>query len=266
MWRNRLNGGRPVAVPLEFHRVSQSRIDMPQERIADVLLSEISSFAERLQRQHPLMQAALEGRVGPITVAQYLAGVRCLLEHTPIHLETAASVALQQNQPEFVDYFEHKRGEEQGHARWAESDIAELERTFGVTVLGVPSSMQGMVAFLGEVVRHQPCHYPAYILLAEHLTVQAGGLWVKALGDHCGIPLSALSSVAQHVELDQFHVAEGRDEVNYLLRNLRDAGPVLRTLRRAMSHFEAFCDELSLSVASRPALSALSDATPPLLQ
>lgn len=239
---------------------------MPQERIADLLLSEISSFAERLQCEHPLMQAALQGRVAPITVGRYLAGVRCLLEHTPIHLEAAARVALQQGLLELVEYFKRKQREEYGHARWAESDLLELEQAFGVTVSGVPSSMLRMVAFLGEVVRHQPCHYSGYILLAEHLTVQAGGLWIKALGDHCGIPLSALSSIARHVELDQFHVAEGREEINHLLRNVRDAGPFLETLRRAMSHFEAFCDELNLSVEDRPASLARCAATPSLPQ
>jgi len=226
---------------------------MPLERIADLLLAEISGFAERLQREHPLMQAALQGRVAPVTVARYLAGVRCLLEHTPIHLGTAASVALQQGLPELVEYFEHKLREEEGHARWAESDLAELDRAFGVTASDVPSSMLSMVAYLGEVVRYQPRHYPGYILLAEHLTVRAGGVWVKALGDHCGIPLSALSSIAKHVELDQFHVAEGRDEINHLLHDIEDPEPLLETLQCAMSHFEAFCDELNLSVERKAA-------------
>jgi len=239
---------------------------MPEQRIADLILAEVSSFAERLQREHPLMQAALQGRVAPLTVARYLAGVRCLLEHTPIHLETAATVAREHGPPELVEYFRHKRREEDGHARWAESDMAELERVFGVSASEVPSSMLSMVAFLGRIVRNQPCHYPGYILLAEHLTVQVGGVWVKALGDHCGIPLSALSSIAKHVELDQFHVAEGRDEINHVLRSLDEPAPLLETLRGAMSHFEAFCDELAQSVDRKPPQIARRNMTQPASQ
>lgn len=224
---------------------------MPQERIADRLLAEISDFADRLQREHPLMQAAFEGRVTPNTVVSYVTGVKYLLDHTAVHLETAARVAVQHDWCELSEYFKHKQTEEEGHARWAESDLVELERAFGVTASGVPSSMVSMVAFIGEVVQYQPCHYPGYILFAEHMTVQAGGVWVKALEDYCGIPLSALSSIAKHVELDRLHVAEGKDEINHVLRDVTDAGPFLETLRRAMSHFEAFCDELNLSVARK---------------
>lgn len=233
---------------------------MPHERIADLFLAEISSFADRLQREHPLMRAALQGRVAPVTVARYLSGVRCLLEHTPIHLHTAASAALQQGLPELVEYFEHKLREEEGHARWAESDLEEMQRAFGVTASDVPNSMLNMVAYLGEIVQHQPCHYPGYILLAEHLTVRAGGVWVKALGDHCGIPLSALSAISKHVELDQFHVAEGREEIDHLLHHIEDPRPLLETLRRAMSHFEAFCDELNLSVERKATPTLRRDA------
>lgn len=225
---------------------------MSQTRIADLLLAEISGFAQRLQRGHPLMQAALEGRVSPGTVARYLAGVRCLFEHTPMHLETAASVAGQCDLPELVAHFRHKQREEDGHSAWAESDLVELERVFGVTAVGVPNSMLRWVAFTGEIVRTQPCHYLVYMLFAEHITVQAGTAWVKALADHCSIPLSALSSIAKHVELDQFHAAEGRDQINRLLGHVADPGPFVDTLRRSMYHFEAFFDELNLSVAQRP--------------
>ena len=225
---------------------------MAQERIADLLLTEISSFAERLRREHPLMQAALQGRVTPNTVVSYLAGVRCLLAHTPIHLETAASVALQHDLPKLVEFFKHKQREEEGHVRWAESDLMELERAFGVTATGVTNSMLRMVAFLGTIVQTRPCHYLGYILFAEHATVQVGAVWVKALGDRCGIPLSALTSIARHVELDQLHVAEGRDEINHLLNHVTEPGPFVETLRCAMSHFEAFCDELHLSVETPP--------------
>lgn len=233
---------------------------MPPERIADLLISEISSFAERLQREHPLMQLALQGRVTPSTVGSYLAGIKCLLEHTPIHLEIAASVSLQHGLLELAEYFEHKLREEAGHARWAEDDLDEMQRAFGITASGVPNSMQNMVAFIETLVRNQPCHYMGYILFAEHMTVEAGGVWVKALGDHCGIPRSALSSVAKHVELDQLHVAAGREEINHLLGHVRDAAPFLATLRCAMSHFEAFCDELNAPAERKPAPTTRRDA------
>ena len=221
---------------------------MSQVRIADLLLREISGFSDRLQLEHPLMEAARRGRVSPSTVASYLAGIRYLLEHTPVHLDAATKAALTLDAPELATFLQHKRCEEEGHARWAESDLEELQRNFGVVAAPVPASMIRMVAFIGSIVRSNPFHYLGYILFAEHATVQAGMTWVKALEDHCGIPLSALSSIAKHVELDQFHVAEGRDEVNHLLRDVLDPAPFLRTLQGAMSHFEAFCDELWCSV------------------
>lgn len=239
---------------------------MQEERIADLLIAQISSFAERLQREHPLMQAALQGRVTPNTVASYLAGVKCLFEHTLIDLDTGARIAGEHNLPELVEYFKHKHREEDGHWRWAESDLVELERVFAVTAPEVPNSMLRWVAFTGEVVRTHPYHYLAYVLFAEYITVLTGGAWVNALGDRCGIPLSALSCIARHVELDQFHVAEGREEINHLLRRVTDPEPFVDTLRRAMSHFEAFCDELNLSVHRRSVRPAWRDAAQPVPQ
>lgn len=224
---------------------------MSEAGIAELLLAEISRFADRLKEQHPLMDAARRGRVRPVTVVSYLSGVKFLLEHTPIHLEAAANSAVAQGAPEVAAFFMHKEREEQGHARWADSDLGVMQQVFGVEPSGVPESMARMVGFIGEVARRTPLHYLGYILFAEHATVQAGATWVKALEEHCGIPLSALSSIAKHVELDQFHVVEARDEVNHLLREVCEPAPILSTLRGAMSHFEAFCDELALSVDLR---------------
>jgi hypothetical protein len=233
---------------------------MPQERIADRLLSEISAFAARLQNEHPLMEAARRGRVAPETVASYLAGIRYLLEHTPIHLELAVRTAGQRGLPDLVEFFKCKQREEDGHARWAESDLAELERACGATAAGVPSSMIRMVACVGDIARNRPEHYLGYILFAEHATVQAGEPWAEALRDHCGIPASALSSITKHVALDRFHVAEGKEEVNRLLCDVTDAGPFVDTLRTAMSHFDAFCDELNQSVDGSSELSRAAAA------
>lgn len=226
---------------------------MPQARIADLLIAEISDFAGRLQQRHPLMQAALEGRVNPRTVASYLAGIKYLFEHTPIHLEVAATVADQHGLPELVQHFVHKLNEEDGHERWAESDLVEVQRVFGVAAPAVPKSMLRWVAFTGEIVRTRPSHYLVYMLFAEHVTVEAGAAWVKVLGDRCGIPLSALTSISKHVDLDQFHAAEGKDQIDHLLGSVREQAPFFETLRHAMSHFEAFFDELNLSVDQQPA-------------
>lgn len=238
---------------------------MPREHIADLLLAEISAFAHRLQHQHPLMQAALQGRVTPRTVGSYLAGIKYLLEHTPVHLKVAATAASQRGFFELAEYFEHKLREEEGHARWAESDLQQMKRAFGVSASAIPNSMLEMVTYLGEVVENRPSHYPGYILFAEHMTVQAGGVWVAALAEHCGIPPAAMSSIVNHVELDQLHVAEGREEINRLLRHVEEPATVFVTLRRAMSHFEAFCDELHQSVARSTLAPATSCSAGPSL-
>ncbi|HEU5073278.1 MAG TPA: hypothetical protein VFU02_03880 [Polyangiaceae bacterium] len=219
---------------------------MSHEPIADVLTSEISGFANRLS-EHPLMEAARQGRVNPSTVASYLAGIKCLMAQTPIQLERAAQ-ALHADLPQLVAHFRQKQREEDGHSDWAQGDLVELERVFGITAAGVPNSMLSIVAFTSEIAENRPCHYLVYMLFAEHITVQLGEAWVNSLANQCGIPLSALSSIARHVELDRYHVAEGKDQINDLLRDVSEPWPFVDTVRHAMSHFEAFCDELALSV------------------
>jgi len=180
-----------------------------------------------------------------------LSGVQFLLEPPPLPVDAAPQAALREDAVEVAAFFKHKQQEEEGHARWAQSDLDVMHRVFGTKSAGVPNSMMRMVEFLGDVAQHAPLHYLGYILFAEHATVQAGAAWVQALEDHCGVPSSALSSIAKHVELDQFHVAEAKEEVNHLLRHVTNSGPFVRTLHGAMSHFEAFCDELNLSVEQR---------------
>lgn len=221
---------------------------MTHEPIGDLLAREITVFSQQLQGKHPLMAAAREGGVEPVTVASYLAGVKCLLEHTSDHLETAATAALENGWPELADFFKHKQQEEEGHSAWAASDLQEMGRLFGLDAAPVPDSIIRMIAFLGEIVRCRPAHYLGYILFAEQSMVQAGSIWAKALEEHCGIPRSALTAVTKHVELDQFHIAEGKDEINYLLRDIADPGPFVTTVHEAMSHLEAFCNELHRSM------------------
>lgn len=224
---------------------------MTKRSIAQLLSSEIENFSLRLRREHPLMAAAQQGKVEPTTVLRYLVGIRYLLRHSLPHLELASDLAASGGLVELAGFFRIKREQEAGHDIWAENDIAEMVRRYQLTCPEPPTSMTALVAYVETIIRKDPSHYLAYVLLAELFTVQAGTAWVEALVGRCGIPRSALTAISKHVELDQHHVAEGIREIDLLLGEVSDPEPILAALRGAMTCFEEFFEEL---YQSRPAL------------
>jgi hypothetical protein len=169
-----------------------------------------------------------------------------LVRHTPFHLSLARDSAEQWGDLELRRFFQHKLGEEHGHDQWAESDLKEMGAHFGSSVGATREPCRAILALVRDLeraIRVAPASYLAYILFAEYITVLMGPVWVDALREHCGVPADALSVVSRHAELDREHVAECVAEFDALLA-ASDAPRAFDTLRVAMSHFEAFCDEL----------------------
>lgn len=213
--------------------------------LTQALQREIEACAQRLHA-HPLLIAAQRGEVPPDTVAKYLSSVLFLVRHTPPHLGLAQKSAEQRGELALARFFRHKFGEEHGHDAWAESDLRELGSRFGASVGATGEPCRAILTLVGDLeraIRVAPASYLAYILFAEYITVLMGPVWVDALREHCGVPADALSVVSRHADLDREHVAECVSEFDALLAE-RDAPQAFATLSFAMSHFEAFCDEL----------------------
>jgi pyrroloquinoline quinone (PQQ) biosynthesis protein C len=220
---------------------------MNHTAIATLLKSEIVSFSNDLQANHPLMRSAIEGRVEPATVALYLSGVLYLLQHSRPHIAAAEEAAIRRRLLPLARFFGDKQGQEAGHDRWASSDLAAMVSRYGLDVPPVLSSMRELVRYNGDLAQNEPEHYLAYAFFAELFTVHAGEPWATALHKHCGIPEGALTSIFKHAELDKHHVAEAMSEIDALLGARVDTTSLLNALRGSMDRLARFFDELHVS-------------------
>jgi pyrroloquinoline quinone (PQQ) biosynthesis protein C len=212
--------------------------------ISEVLRKDIDEYARALRRS-PLLEEARAGRVTPAVVGRYLASIHYLLTQTPVHLALAQARALEHGRAALVHYFEQKLLEERGHHHWAEADQSRLAELFGEVAVQKPApTMIALVLNTRAIIERDPVLYLAYILFAEYFTVVIGPEWISALDEHCGIPVSALTAVHHHVELDKHHVAEGCREMDALVDDDRLHEPMRQALRDTMRHFSAFCDDL----------------------
>lgn len=212
--------------------------------IAKRLAREIESFADRMRSSHPLLSAAQAGRVSPPTVVAYLAGVRHLLLHTPIHFDMAQRRAATLGRSDVCRYMEQKKRDEAGHAKWAENDLLEMHRVFGLQEPKPCVTVSELVEYLGKLAQTEPTLYIPYVLFAEYFVVLAGPDWVEALQQRCGIPAKALTSITLHVELDRAHVSHALRELDDLIGEDEDPNRLVNALREAMSQFERFLDEI----------------------
>jgi hypothetical protein len=93
-------------------------------------------------------------------------------------------------------------------------------------------------------VVEEPALLLAYIFLAEYLTVVVGGRWLRLLEERCGISQAKVTVVANHVELDRDHVAEGMHVLDELAGG-RHLGPrMLEVVRESLRFYEAFWEEV----------------------
>jgi hypothetical protein len=213
--------------------------------IAQLLKADIDAYAKRMHRS-ALLRRAQNGDVPARTVLAYLSSVLHLIRYTPLHLERARVRAVALGDSTLAAYFETKAHAEQGHDRWALDDIAHISRTFRIPVPDAPMpSVVRLVHRLEAAIEKDPARYLAYILFAEYFQLLLGPEWLAALERNCGIPGSAMTVVANHIELDRKHVEDGLAEIDELVRDAARFPDLRETLRHSMAHFADFCDELA---------------------
>ena len=177
--------------------------------LSQKLKSRIEQYYEEFQKFSPLF---VEGRAGKLTaerIERLLYNFRYLVRHTPVHLTKGLQRARELEDPDLEDYFRDKLGEEEGHDAWAENDIKEIQKEFGIrNEESLSPRLVEMVDYLGKKAAEEPAEYLAYIFLAEYFTVLSTGNLLETLETHCGIPARLLSVLGNHAELDKKHVAD----------------------------------------------------------
>ncbi len=203
----------------------------------------VEKYAAESLSRNPIYVLSAEGKLEPDQLKYYLQGIEFLIRHTPIYLKRAHEVAQARNQSKLADYFNHKFEEEQGHDAWARADMERVSRA-GATNGDVPVSpaIQNLVMFLGNVIEEDPTLYVPYTFLAEYFTVLVGPTLVNSVTEKCGMG-DCVTVVANHVHLDQAHVAEGLETFDEIVP-LKQLESCLAVLDRAMVFYRAFGQEV----------------------
>ena len=127
--------------------------------------------------------------------------------------------------------------------------MAALSAMFGVSSPIEPArSIVDLLDYLRAMIAEEPTQYLTYILFVEYVTVLMGPDWLRLLDERCGIPISAMTVVGKHVELDKDHTAEALEEIDRLVEDPGNIERLRRALRTSMEYFDGFCFEISGSV------------------
>ena len=222
--------------------------------IADALRADIEKYAATRFRQNPFFRMTEEGALGRSCVRAYLQNIRYLVANTPVCLQRARQRANERGAIELEQHFIAKDAEENGHDKWAERDLQSIDDSgmlpVEVDTTGVSREMLELVDFIVKMIDRDPTLYLAYILFAEHLTVVMGPEWLALLDVRCGIPMSSMTVIANHVELDREHVEHALNEIDDLVGDPKMLYPMREALHGAMDHYELF---LRAIVATNPA-------------
>ncbi|MBL8741911.1 MAG: hypothetical protein JNK04_12475 [Myxococcales bacterium] len=198
-----------------------------------------------MRTTNPLFARAERGTLDAHHLVRYLANVRVLVLHTPLHLERAIDRATSLAKTELACHFKKKVGEEQGHDKWAERDVATVRAMIAQAVEGGrATTLDRIISFIEATIDEDPELYLSYILFAEHLIVLMGPTWLDHLETRCGIPRSAMTVIGNHAELDREHSEEGLEAIDALVRDPRKLPPMRRVLSDTVALFERFSAEV----------------------
>jgi hypothetical protein len=214
--------------------------------ISQVLKSDIDSYAAHVRETSTLLARARAGTLPVSAVGKYFASIHYLLTQTPVHLALAEERARELGAKDLARYFETKSKEERDHHEWAEADRRRLGEVFGDDIArAVPAkSILELMAQTRTAIGEDPYSYLAYILFAEYFTVVLGPEWLAALETGCGIPPRAMTSIANHVELDKAHVLEGCREIDFIVKDTGRDASLRRLLSATFARFTSFCEEV----------------------
>jgi len=213
--------------------------------IGRALGSDIERYAAEVRAKNPLFARAANGTLSVRTVGAYLANIHHLIQYTPEYLGRARDRARAAGDEALALHYDHKGREEVGHDKWAERD---LERVGHIAAAPIPRgtvpAIRSLVHYLAELIDEDPVLYLSYCLFAEYLIVILGPEWLDMLEKNCGIPTSAMTVVANHVELDKDHVEEALEAIDDLVGDPTKLPKMRDALHASFAYFEQFCREL----------------------
>ncbi len=214
--------------------------------IAAALREDIETYARRCRDENPIFCRAADGTLLKATVTRYIANVHYLIQHTPQYLARARDNARAQGDHKLAAHYAHKLAEEMGHDVWAERDLASLTRIAGATSdVRVTGAMRRLVEMVGRIIDEDPVLYLAYIAFAEYLIVILGPEWLDLLERHCGIPMTSMTVIGNHIELDRDHAEEAFDQIDDLVGDPRKLRPMRQVLTDTLAIFDEYCMELA---------------------
>ena len=218
-------------------------------QLALEMQSSIDAWAEKLWLESKLAQLTRSGALSERALALYLESLRFLFHHSQRNLAAASTRARALGDERLADIFAAKASEEAGHDQWASRDLSGL----------TPSAISGIEPAAGSrrlvelqrelIMEHHPLCFFAYSLWAEYMTVRLGDAWLNALASN-GYARTSVTAVANHVDADREHAAEGFAVLDQLWDGQPERALILRSVERAQALFEAFCDEIYLAAVS----------------
>ena len=212
--------------------------------LARELRSSIDAWTEQLWRESKLARLTRHGALSERALALYLESLRFLFHHSQRNLVAAHARARALNDQRLAHIFGAKAAEETGHDQWASRDLSGLPLS-AVDGIEPAAASQRLVELQRELImEHHPLCFFVYSLWAEYMTVRLGDAWLSALASN-GYARTSVTAVANHVDADREHAAEGFAVLNQLWDGQPERALILRSVERAQGLFEAFCDEVA---------------------
>ncbi len=179
-------------------------------QLVNELKARVEQYWKHLRINEPYNKAILEGRATPEMVTRFLVNVHYLIQHTPIHLDLAIRESEKRKLSKLKAFFENKKREEVGHDKWAEDDLAVVnkKRQLKTQDATVDPTMKHLISHIELIIATDPYLYLSYIFFAEYLCVICGPETTEALETKCGFPPKSMTVVENHAELDKDHVHE----------------------------------------------------------
>lgn len=226
--------------------------------LARELQSSIDAWTDQLWRDSRLAQLTRNGALSERALALYLESLRFLFQHSQRNLVAAQARAQTLDDHRLATIFGAKAAEETGHDQWASRDLSGLTLS-SLHGIEPAAASRRLVELQRELItEHHPLCFFAYSLWAEYMTVRLGDVWLSALASN-GYARSSVTAVANHVDADREHAAEGFAVLDQLWDGQPERALILRSVERAQALFEAFCDEIAAVSTEQSGASSHSD-------
>lgn len=206
----------------------------------------IEQYYESGKYSNPLFRKAASGQLHPMELQQYLRSTHYLVHHTPIHLKMAEEISRERKHVGLAEFFHAKRREEDGHDRWAESDLNHLEKKFHpVEQRHVAKAILKLIQYNHSNIETDPALYLPYIFLAEYFTVLMGPTWLRDLEAKCGFTREMVSVVGNHIELDKDHIIHDLQALTNLVDAHLYRELFMTVLEECLGFYDAFATEIA---------------------